>query len=107
MDRKALAIAVASLLVLGASRSASALTISSWSGSTIPSYSLSFGDLRLSGWRYDAGNYTRYTSYFSVYEAKVWDGTLETRVHPVPEPSAALVFGLGLISASMLARRKR
>jgi hypothetical protein len=104
MDRKALTIAIAGLLVLGASRSASAHTIYSlsWYDS---SYQLSLGDLNLSGWSYDDEDFSDYTSYVSGYLVQVREGF--TRVTPVPEPSAALVFGLGLLAASRFARGKR
>ena len=104
MKRKALTMAIAGLLVLGASGSASALTIYSLR-SYDSSYHLSLGDLNLSGWSYDGGDFSQYTSYVSGYLVQVRDGI--TRVHPVPEPSAALVFGLSLFTASRFARRKR
>ncbi len=104
MDRKALTIAIAGLLALGASRSASALTITSWSGATTTSYQLSLGDLDLSGWSYDDEDFSNYTSYVSGYLVQVREGF--TRVAPVPEPSAALVFGLGLLAASRFVRGK-
>ena len=62
MDRKGLATAIAALLVLGASGSASALT-------------------------------------------RARDG--RTGTNPVPEPSSALVFGLGLLAASRISRLVR
>ena len=104
VDRKALTVAIAGLLVLGASGSASALTIYRLS-SYDSSYQLSLEDLNLSGWSYDGGDFSEYTSYVSGYRVRVRDGI--TRVAPVPEPSAALVFGLGLLAVSRFARGKR
>ena len=105
MDRKVLTGAIAALLVLVASGSASALTISSLGGLDYSSYQLRIGDLNLIGWSYETTDTSRYTSYFSGS----WysNRTGATRVAPVPEPSAAIGFSLGLFSASRLARRKR
>ena len=104
-QRKALTIAIAVLLVLGPSGSARALTISSLSGYvSTTTYQLSLRDLNLSGWRYDSGDLSQYTSYVSSYLVQVRDYPVRTA--PVPEPSAALVFGLGLFAASRFARRK-
>jgi PEP-CTERM motif-containing protein len=101
--RKALTIAIAVLLVLGTSGGASALTISSLSGVvSTTTYQLSLGDLNLSGWSYGSGDFRYYTSYVSGYQVRDYP----VRTAPVPEPSAALVFGLGLFAASRFARRK-
>ena len=105
MDRKALAIAFALLLALAASESASALSITSLSGFDTLSYQLKSSDLNLSGWSYEGTGSKRYPSYlFGKWWSSVRDSST---IAPVPEPSSALVFGLGLFAASRFARRKR
>ena len=106
MDRKALAIAIALLLAF-ASQSASAFTITNLSGLDTLSYQLESSDLNLSGWSYEDTGSSRYTSFlFGLWSFKRSYSYGGTTV-PVPEPSAALVFGLGLFAASRFARRKR
>ena len=104
MDRKALPIAIALLLALGVSQSASAFTITDLSGWDT-SYQLKSSDLNLSGWSYDGTGSSRYTSYlFGLWSKRFYPSGTTV---PVPEPSSALVFGLGLFAASRFARRKR
>lgn len=108
-DRKALACAIALLLALAASGSASAFTITSLSGFDSQSYSLRSSDLSTSWWsddEEDGGDGHQLVSY--LYDRWTqWRKSYPTAAVPVPEPSAALVFGLGLFAASRFARRKR
>jgi hypothetical protein len=106
MDRKALPIAIALLLALGVSQSASAFTITNLSGFDTLSYQLKSSDLNLSGWSYEEGTgSSRYTSYwFGLWSKRFYPSGTTV---PVPEPSSALVLGLGLFAASRFARRKR
>src|SRR5262249_34831190 len=107
IDRKALPIAIAWLLVLCASASASALTITGLGGGLgSTTYQLSPRHLSLSWSQGDGGDgdYSHYPSSLSGY---LTNGRDDSATAPVPEPSSALVFGLGLLAAVRFARRKR
>jgi hypothetical protein len=123
MDRKGLAIAIAVLLVLGVSSSASATKISKFdSGSKNSSYELKHKDLNVSWKNFDGDvdhegkgqkvkdlikkNLSKKT--LSKGNEKGTKGSeREDYSNPAPEPSSALVFGLGLLVASRFARRSR
>lgn len=109
MDRRALALAIAAMLVLGTSGSASAFTISGVRSSSFSSYLQYGGDWNhVTVWNYDGGDsdwddhersYDRYGDYQWSYFH--WSKDREDCFErPIPEPSAAVVFGLGLLVAS-------
>ena len=106
-NRNALTSAAAALLVLCASGSASALTIFDLKGIITVKSEVTLADIQLSGWSYDRdGDY--YTVHFpSNYFPGWWQPVRGGTAAPAPEPSAALVFGIGLLAASRFARRSR
>jgi hypothetical protein len=118
MDRKGLAIAIAVLLVLGVSSSASATKISKFDfGSKNSSYELKHKDLNVSWKNFDQDDdhegkgqkvKNLIEKTLSKWNKKWTKGSeREDYSHPAPEPSSALVFGLGLLVASRFARRSR
>src|SRR5688572_27845633 len=97
-DRKALAGVITLLLALAASGSASAFTITTLSGLDTQSYQLRTNDLNTSWWSdeddEETGQHPFASSLFGMWSR--WrTSSYPTSVTPVPEPSAALVFGLG------------
>jgi len=114
-DRKALAAAVAVLFVFGMSSGANALTIANlgWFGTSVSSH-VTQSDLSVSFAKLKELSENRDSRHYTVQEILL---SLHNRIHLVdrnddcgaaaPEPSAALVFGLGLLVASRFHRRKR
>jgi len=106
-NRKILAAASAVSLVLCAGGRASALTIYQLKELISSNGHVTLQDLQLSGWSYD-GDADHYTLHFAAnFFPGWWQSGSGGAAAPVPEPSAALVFGIGLLAASRFARRSR